>query len=835
MSHTTFIPAPDAFTTFGALLMFLRKRARLTQEELGRATGYSRAHIARLESNQRAPDLNALTALFLPALDVRDVPTLAARLLELAHATRITVTRTVTESVTVAFDSAPPPTPPLPAPLLALIGRDSELTTLGEMLAHPGIRLITMVGPPGVGKTRTALEAAWRHFSLFRDGVTWVELAPITAVHALAPAILAALALPESGHTDPRHRLRDYLQPQHRLLVLDNFEQLIAAAPLVATLLQSAPHLKILITSRVPLQLYGEHEFAVAPFAIPTGDDEEPSPVVALFVARAKAVNPTFALTPDTLPLVETICRQLDGLPLAVELAAAQIRTVPLQRLAERLGQRLTTLDAAPRGGHPHTLREAIATSYTRLPADAQRLFRAMGVLNGGFTSEAALLFGSDAALQTLVTANLVRVVGEAEGTYRFGMLETLREYALEALDAAGEGDGVRQCLARYYRDLLTQAEGAFRSGTLPQWQSTITAERTNLRTTMAWTLDHAPDIGIDIAALLYHWYHLWGEYHDLIGWLEQFTALDLPATPARALAFRGLGVMRHRAALHEQAVSALETAIALYDHLGDVQALAAVAVDLASVYEVLGRYAPALAWVERAIAAFRAAEDAVGESWALSQIGTLLEMQRAFEEALPYFEKAVAIARTTPDHRHLAWMLSLLGDGLRDMGRVADAAPIYNEAHHYFEAAGVTTGIVFVHMRQGGALLQVGNLEEAALRLQTALQLGQESQTLSYYAQALALMGIIAIRRGDDAAGVCAIAAAHARYDYLRQRLLVPDLLALDAALAHARTTLGDAAFQAATDAGACDNCPPFAHQYPRALPPTTHRTSPADTPTQG
>ncbi len=305
----TRLPAPETLPTFGELLAYLRKRSRLTQEELARAVGYSREQIVRLEKNQRVPDLAVIAAVFIPALQLRDETQLIERLLRLAAEARgqqqaITITRTVKRQIVATKTITTSPVAPLhlPAPLLALLGRERELDRLTQLLFDPHARLITLLGPPGVGKTRLALQASWDIHAHFSDGTHWIDLSPLDDPARFPSALRQGLELPETPG-DERAQLRDYVCSRHLLLVLDNFEQIVTAGSFVAKLLEAAPHLHVLITSRTPLHIYGEHEFPLAPLpvpdlaALPPPDQLAQIPSVALLIERARAVQPNFAFT----------------------------------------------------------------------------------------------------------------------------------------------------------------------------------------------------------------------------------------------------------------------------------------------------------------------------------------------------------------------------------------------------------------------------------------------------------------------------------------------------------------------------------------------------------
>jgi predicted ATPase len=356
--------------------------------------------------------------------------------------------------------SAPPAGRPLPVPLSSFLGRERECAEVADLLsAH---RLVTLTGAGGSGKTRLALAVAEAVRDRYTDGVVFVDLSPLRDPDLVLPTLALALGLQDDDARSPLERLADALRGRDLLLVLDNFEQVVDAAPLLTELLQNAPGPRALVTSRSRLRVRGEHEFRVEPLPhpdpgqLPTLDALTEYAAVALFVERAREVQPDFTLTEANAAAVAEVCARLDGLPLAIELAAARVRVLPPDALVARLGERLTLLTGGPRDApaRQQTLRDTITWSYALLTPAEQALFRSLSVFAGGGTLDAveAVAGESPAAVPTIIDRlasltdkGLVREIQEHQGEMRFILLETLREYAREQLDASGEADDARR------------------------------------------------------------------------------------------------------------------------------------------------------------------------------------------------------------------------------------------------------------------------------------------------------------------------------------------------------------------------------------------------------
>jgi predicted ATPase/DNA-binding XRE family transcriptional regulator len=499
--------AASQATTFGALLKRYRRAAGLSQAVLAERVGYSVGHLSRLERAARLPGADIAAGL----ADTLELgPTDRAALLAAAH-----------QPTTVAST-----TDNLPPQLTPLVGRERERALVTQLLAREDVRLLTLTGPGGVGKTRLALQAAADLRGRFRAGVWFVSLAPVHDPGLVLSMLAQTLGVRESRSQPLWETLRTQLQPQQVLLLLDNFEHVLAAAPLVADLVAACPSIKALVTSRALLHVRGEHQFDVPPLEtpdpetsltrMPTVADVRRYTAIELFVQRARAIQPTFDLTPANAMVVASVCRRLDGLPLALELAAARIRLLSPSMLLARLEHRLAVLNAGAcdMPERQQTLRATLDWSYHLLSDAEQRLFRRLGVFVGGWTLEAAEAVASELSIEneelkkdhdsdtftmfnshfsifeglgSLLDKSLIQRHGNEADETRFTMLETTREYALEWLLSSDEAHALCRRHAAYYLALAEQAAPELTGSHQATWLKRLGREYDNLRAALSW------------------------------------------------------------------------------------------------------------------------------------------------------------------------------------------------------------------------------------------------------------------------------------------------------------------------------------------------------------
>ncbi len=520
----------------------------------------------------------------------------------------------------------------LPAPPNPLVGRAREMEELQDLLLDPSVRLVTVTGPGGIGKTRLALEVASQAAADFADGVAFVPLAPIQDPALVVPTIARTLGLEEAADRPIADTLREALRERELLLVLDNVEQVLEAAPEMAELLASAPRLKALVTSREPLHLRAEHEYPTPTLSTP--DPDRPCAAdaaaryeaVVLFAQRARAVQPAFALTDDNAATVATLCARLDGLPLAIELAAARSRALPPERLLAGLEDRFALLAAGYRDLplRQRTMRDAIAWSHDLLDPPERTLFRRLAAFVGGCDVEAAAAVCSAAGdLQVEVREGLTSLAQQSllrrengEREPRFGMLETIREFGAEQLATSGEEGAIRRTHAMHFLALAEEAESGLTGPAQATSLDRLEREHENLRAALAWAIgaqEATGEIALRLIAALWRFWWIRGYLGEGRAWVE------------RALA-------RHEAA--PVAVRA--------------KALAAAA----EVAEAQGDHDQATAWFEAALSLGQAIGDQAGVAQCLNGLGNVARVRVAFDDAAGLHERALARWREVGDRR---------------------------------------------------------------------------------------------------------------------------------------------------------------------------------------
>jgi non-specific serine/threonine protein kinase len=572
-----------------------------------------------------------------------------------------------------------PPKGSLPVQVTSFVGRGPEIGDVKRLLQEA--HLLTLTGPAGTGKTRLATQAAAELLATddFEDGVYFVDLAPIRQSERVADTIADALGIKEAAGQPISKRLKNYLGNKKSLLLLDNFEHVIEAAPLMVELLATAPELRILVTSREALNIYGEREYPVPPLALPSLGQPETLAVlseyesVALFVQRARAVRPDFAITDDNAQAVTEVCVRLDGLPLAIELAAARVRMFGPQALLGQLEKRFTFLQGGPRGlpDRQRTLRGAIEWSYELLDDVEKTLFARLSVFQGGRTIEAvAAVCSHDLTidvldgLEALLNKSLLRREAGPAGEPRFTMLETLREYSTERLEGSGEAELIRKRHAEYHLTLAEQGDLGLRGPEHSLWLRRLETEHDNLRAALRWSVGGADaELGLRLAGALGRFWWVHGHHVRGRQWTERALAQGADAPPdVLARALNSAGFLGSYLGDLEQGTARNEEALALFRELGDKRNMAWALGFLAMARLLLGQLDECKRLYDEALALFREVNDRDGIAWVLLVLGEMARMQDDYARAEKLYNESLALYQEMGSNRFVGELLFNLG-----------------------------------------------------------------------------------------------------------------------------------------------------------------------------
>jgi predicted ATPase/class 3 adenylate cyclase len=659
----------------------------------------------------------------------------------------------------------------LPARTTPLIGREVEVDDVTRLLLRDDVRWVTLTGPGGTGKTRLALEVAQRTIPDFPDGVFLVHLAAITNPNLLASSIASALGLSERPGRPVIEEVAGRVGAGRVLFVLDNFEQIARAAPAVAGLLALCERLEVIVTSRVRLHMSAEYEFAVSP--LPTPDATNGSlkalarvPAVALFVERASAARPGFRLTESNRGAIARICNQLEGLPLAIELAATRIRLFPPAALADRLTDRLNILKGGSRDlpERHQTLRHALQWSYELLGDAERRTFRRLGVFSGGATLdaiEAVCLPDHGDPLEVvaaLLDHSLLRRVSDDDGEPRLTMLDTIREFALERLaDNGDELAAIRSAHTAWCLDLAERAVAHLTGPALGEWIRRLGADHDNMRVALANAVEIADaDTGLRLATALWRYWNTVGQLTEARSWLER--VLTIPGaeapTPLRAQTLLGLATIVFTTGDARTALPMARECVELYRAIGDedgiATALNAVAWVLGEVGELdesvarsneaferhtalgnrrgiavalnnlgfatwqTGEFVGASEYYEQCLAVRREIGDPRGVAYAMTNLAFVLQDRGIYESAARLLDEAITLLRELRDEQLTAWALSHRGRGLLDLGDFDAARPILDESLRFWTRVGNRTGLAWVQLLISRLAIHDGDLDTA-------------------------------------------------------------------------------------------------------------------------
>jgi predicted ATPase len=661
--------------------------------------------------------------------------------------------------------------PTLPVPRTPLVGRESELAEARALLQRDEVRLVTFTGPGGTGKTRLALQVAVEMASDFPGGVYFVPLAPIANPTLVVPTLVQALGVRQDRNREPADVLKTALGSVGAplLLVLDNLEQVLEVAPVLTDLLESCGRLKLLVTSRAVLRVYGEHDFEVPPLDPPRVgparlDDLTRNPAVALFMQRATAVRPDFRLTAETAPAIAEICRKLDGLPLAIELAAARVRMLAPKAMLQRLESRFELLTGGARDmpARQQTLRATVEWSYGLLTGPEQKLFRRLSVFVGGCTLEAADAvcnaaedLGVDVldGMESLVGQSLIRQTQAADGEARFAFLETIREYAAERLSSSPDEANTRRAHAAYC--LVLAEEGASlqaaEDGTV--WLARCDLEHDNFRAALDWARRaNQAEWGLRLAAALFAFWR--SREHVREGRERLDEVLDLSAgsqvSKSRARALWAAGALAVEQGEYALARARHEEALAIFRALGDTPGIV-ITLNSIAACELFTRNLDAARGLFEECG--RLSQEMGDEPSAARFLGnqalTRLE-QRRLTEALALAEQALTMGLRLRRFDVAAWLQSLVGDIERERGGIAAASEWYARALAGFESLGDRANVARTRVDLATLAFDRGDRDEAYGILKQALGEFRELGNSRGVARALDAFASFAAKRGQ-------------------------------------------------------------------------------------
>lgn len=670
--------------------------------------------------------------------------------------------------------------PNLPVQPTPLIGREHEVEETSALLQRSEVRLLTLTGPGGVGKTRLAIQLADNLQNTFADGVCFIPLASIQKADLVVSYIAQVLELPDMKESEERsqlERLRTYLREKHLLLLLDNFEQVVTAAPMLAELLAACPYLRILVTSRAVLHVRGEHEFSVSPLALP---DREHLPdcetlaqfaSIALFIQCARAVLSDFKLTESNARVIAEICLYLDGLPLAIELAAARIKLLPPQALLARLEHRLQLLTGGAKDApvRHQTLWNTLSWSYDLLDVHEQQLFRRLSVFVGGCTLDAVEAVCNIAhdlplpmldSVASLLGKSLLQQLEREGNEPRLFMLETIREYGFACLAASGELDRTRRAHAAYYLGLAEEAEPYLTRAEEGKWLERLQRDHENLRAALHWSFergngvpDDEAEVALRLAGALWRFWWARGFLNEGRSFLARALSMSQQCGPSvRAKALNGAGMLAFYQDDYDTAEKWCGESLNLYRELNDRQGVATSLNLLGQIAAWRSNYQAAASLEAESLALYRNIGDVWGMASSLGALASVTIARGDFTQAGMLAEESLALFRESGNTWGMAFALHHLARGKFLQGMVATAQELAAESLAFFREVGDKGAIAYALTLLGQVALYQGDDVKASILLEESLALQKELEDRWGLAQSLSFAARVTAFQGDYA-----------------------------------------------------------------------------------
>ena len=717
--------------SFGYWLRLKRKALDLSREALADRVGCSVSTIRKLEDEERHPSAQIAELL----AEIFKIPTTErTAFLRFARGDWRSAPnlmdeeapwRASTQSLTQL------PRSNLPATFTSLIGRDKDIAAVQDYLTNPDIRLVTLIGAGGIGKTRLSIASASKSLAEFSDGVFFVALASLDQPSLIPSATLQALGYIEKNNLSPEERLIEGIANKRILLVLDNCEHLIDdIARFASSLLSACSHLKILTTSREALRIPGEWLYSVPALELPKEDsvvDVETIsefPALVLFAERARAARSDFALNILNIRAVAVICSQLDGLPLAIELIAARVKTLSIEQIAARLDDRFALLTSSSRvaSSRQQTLRATLDWSYELLTEPEKELFRQLSVFVGGFTLEAlesvALLDSNQSildALSRLVDKSLLLVEQRDQPRYRF--LEPIRQYARDKLNETGESNLIQDRHLHYYLRVVEEAEPYLYGAGQHDWKKRLEWDHDNLRVALGWSLEsNQIEAGLKMVGALAWFWHNKGHLSEGNLWLEKTLASGIGIQgKERAKALRASSILSTGTGDYIRARAFAESSVKLYREMGDNLGAGLVLADLGASLHWGGKEEEAIESLEESLHLLRATGERWEIAYALLWLGDTWFRMGDIERAATSWEESLRLTQELGDHYLIAWSLGGLADVARLRGDYKRAIGMFRESLSLYLSSGIKFGPPFTLEALGLVAAALGDAKRAA------------------------------------------------------------------------------------------------------------------------